>query len=192
MVKFEGYSESEEVPIGMLRVKKNRKRKRGSSERDHRNSRDRSRKRRRRSRSRDRSRRDRNRRSGSERDRRGNSREKDGFVSYVDDHYPLALTNEVLDKIVKERRSKSVFAKGHKYSRGVIGLKAGLSGSLEVSTNRVRSPSPVDRRRRNYGSRAPPKLDTSKRKNVQPSEQFMQKQKKLLDMYGDASSNAKV
>jgi len=187
LVTFDGYDEQEEVTIGMLKVTpKKRKRKRDSSSRDR--DRDRDRKRRR-SRSRDRGRRrdrDRSReRRSKDRDRR--SREQEQLPAQ---QYPDELTNDVLDKIIKERESRAAHAVGRNYARPPMGLKRGLSIKHEIATARMRSQSPEEgprnrrRVRRNIPKPAPKPVRQA------PSEEYLMRMKKLMEKYGCDNSGS--
>jgi len=201
LVIFDGYDEAEEVSIGMIRVEARRKRKRDSRERDRDRKRRRSRSRERRRRrsgskerdnekrerdSRDQNSRDRDRRS---RDRRSNDRSRRSRADGKLDDYPDELTNEVLDRIIKDRESRAAHAVGRNYARPPIGLKRGLSVKSEVATIRTRSRTPEDvpRRRR----RPMPKMPVAPKRNTQPSEEFLMRQKQLMQKYGhDPNSNS--
>jgi len=191
LVTFSGYDEAEEVTIGMIRYEGRRKRKRDSRERDRKRRRSRSRGGRRRrsdSRERDRGDRDRDRtsrerdRRSKDRDRRSNEGGRRGKTDGKLDDYPNELTNEVLDKIIKERESRAAHAVGRNYARPPIGLKRGLSVKSETATIRARSRSPEDvprRRRRPVHNRA-----AAPKKKAQPSEEHMIRMAQLMKKYG--------
>lgn len=198
-VLFEGYDEKENVTVGMIKLIAKKKRKRSEPDRDG----DHRRKRSRRSRegSRDRSRRgerdrdkdrhkdrdrDRHRRRRRSRSRERRSKDRDE-VRGTGDEYPEALTNELLDKLVKQREARAAHAIGRNYARIPFGLKRGLSVKQETATTRERSASPVERRR--------PRLRVSQRiapsapkKRKIPSHLQMHKMQQLRDRYGDASA----
>jgi len=200
LVTFSGYDEAEEVSIGMIRYEGRRKRKRDSRERDRKRrrsrSRDRGRRRRSDSRERDRGSRDKDRNSrerdrrSKDRDRRSNERGRRGKTDGKLDDYPDELTNEVLDKIIKERESRAAHAVGRNYARPPIGLKRGLSVKSETATIRARSRSPEDvprRRRRPLHTRAAP----MPKKKAQPSEEHMIRMAALMKKYGhDPNANS--
>jgi len=204
-VTFEGYDEKETLTIGMLKLVAKKKRKRSEADRDGDHRRKRSRRSREgsrdRDRDRDRSRRDRDserdrhrdrdsdrrdrrrRRRSRSRERRSREREEPRGTG---DEYPEALTNEFLDKLVKQREARAAHAIGRNYARIPFGLKRGLSVKQEVATTRERSASPVERRRPRM--RVSQKIVAAPTKRKMPSDKQMHKMQQLRDRYGDASA----
>lgn len=187
LVTFEGYDDQEEVSIGMIRLKERRKRRRSRS-RSHsrsRRSRDSSRHR---DRSRDRSRK----RRRVSRDRKKDRSSSNSIAGEKQDDYPLELTNDNLDLIIKQREQRGAHAVGKNYARPPVGLKRGLSIKAEVATTRrtSRSRSPGPRRRpRKKSVRKAPRVPQKKA----PSEAHLVKMAALMKKYGcDDSTMSKT